>query len=133
MGVQVHLGSLASGRILTLGAVLILCAVAGKLACALGMAGRGVNRLAIGMGMIPRGEVGLIFAGIGTSLTLQGQPVLPQAVFSAIVLMVLVTTLLAPLGLRWTFRRSGTVSPGPAQHGERDESGTAGEGAKLSP
>ena len=133
MGIQVHLGSLASGRILILGAVLILCAVAGKLACALGTAGRGVNRLAIGMGMIPRGEVGLIFAGIGTSLMLQGQPVLPQAVFSAIVLMVLVTTLLAPIGLRWAFRRSGTVPSGPAQHGERDQSGPAGEVAKLEP
>jgi hypothetical protein len=87
-------------------------------------------RLAIGLGMIPRGEVGLIFAGIGTSLMLQGQPVLPQAVFSAIVLMVLVTTLLAPVGLRWAFRRSGTVPSGPAQHGERDESRTAGEVAK---
>lgn len=105
MGIQVHLGSLASRRILTLGAVLILCAVAGKLACALGVVGRGINRLAIGMGMIPRGEVGLIFAGIGTSLTLQGQPILSQGAFSAIVLMVLVTTLLAPVGLRLAFGR----------------------------
>jgi Kef-type K+ transport system membrane component KefB len=94
---------------------------------------KGADRFAVGLGMIPRGEVGLIFAGIGTSLTLQGQPVLAQGVFSAIVLMVLVTTLLAPLGLRWAFRRSGRVSPGPAQHGERDEGGTAGERAKLSP
>ena len=106
MGIQVHLGSLASPNILTLGAVLILCALAGKLACALGVVGRGVNRLAVGIGMIPRGEVGLIFAGIGASLTLQGEPVLSQGAFSAIVLMVLVTTLLAPVGLRWAFRRS---------------------------
>lgn len=106
MGIQVHLGSLASPNILTLGAVLILCALAGKLACALGVVGRGVNRLAVGIGMIPRGEVGLIFAGIGASLMLQGQPVLSQGAFSAIVLMVLVTTLLAPVGLRWAFRRS---------------------------
>ncbi len=81
-----------------------------KIATALGAAGRGVNRLAIDMGMIPRGEVGLIFAGIGTSLMLQGQPVLSQAVFSAIVLMVLVTTLLAPVGLRWAFRRASSPS-----------------------
>ena len=106
MGIQVHLGSLASPNILTLGAVLILCALAGKVACALGVVGRGVNRLAVGIGMIPRGEVGLIFAGIGASLTLQGEPVLSQGAFSAIVLMVLVTTLLAPVGLRWAFRRS---------------------------
>lgn len=110
MGIQVHLGSLARGRILTVGAVLILCAVAGKLACALGATGCGINRLAIGAGMIPRGEVGLIFAGIGTSLALGGQPVLAQGVFSAIVLMVLVTTLVAPIGLRWAFRRASSRS-----------------------
>jgi mannose/fructose/N-acetylgalactosamine-specific phosphotransferase system component IID len=49
--------------------------------------------------------VGLIFAGIGASLSLDGQPVLSQGVFSAIVLMVLCTTLVAPAGLRWAFQR----------------------------
>ena len=107
MGIQVHLGSFASPNILILGVVLVLCALAGKLTCALGVVSRGVNRLAVAIGMIPRGEVGLIFAGIGTSLTLRGQPVLPQGAFSAIVLMVLVTTLVAPVGLRWAFRHGG--------------------------
>ncbi len=101
------LGSLASPKILVLGGALILTALLGKLACGLRVAGRGVNRLAIGMGMVPRGEVGLIFAGIGTSLMLQGQPILAQGVFSAIVLMVLVTTRLVPVGLRWALRGGG--------------------------
>lgn len=105
MGMQVHLGSLASPMILVFGLVLILCALAGKLASALGIVQRGVNRLAVAIGMIPRGEVGLIFAGIGTSMTLQGQPVLSQGIFSAVVLMVLVTTLVTPIGLRWAFTR----------------------------
>ena len=52
--------------------------------------------------MVPRGEVGLIFAGIGAALTLDGQPLLSQAAFSALVLMVVVTTILTPIGLRWT-------------------------------
>jgi len=107
IGIQVHLASMAHARILILGSVLILCALAGKLACALGVRERGVNRLAVAIGMVPRGEVGLVFAGIGTALTLQGQPILSQGAFSAIVLMVLVTTLLAPVGLRWAFRRGG--------------------------
>jgi Kef-type K+ transport system membrane component KefB len=107
MGLQVHLGSLADATVLRFGAVLILCAVAGKLTCGLGVLGRGINRLAVAMGMIPRGEVGLIFAGIGTSLTLQGKPLLSQGVFSAVVLMVLMTTLVTPIGLRWAFRRPG--------------------------
>ncbi len=53
--------------------------------------------------MIPRGEVGLIFAGIGASLTIEGQPILSQNTYSAIVMMVLITTLTTPIGLRWIF------------------------------
>ena len=103
MGIQVDVMSLASPEILSLGAVLIVCALVGKLVCGIGLLGGGVNRLAIGIGMIPRGEVGLIFAGIGVRMTLGEKPVLTQGMFSAIVLMVLVTTLLAPVGLRWAF------------------------------
>jgi Kef-type K+ transport system membrane component KefB len=73
------------------------------LACALGAFGRGLNRLAIGIGMVPRGRVGLIFPGIGDGLTLPGEPVLTQGIFSAIVPMVLVTTPIARLGLGWAF------------------------------
>jgi len=50
-------------------------------------------------------EVGLIFAGIGATLTLGGGPILSQGVFSAVVLMVVVTTLVTPPGLRWAFGR----------------------------
>jgi len=101
MGIQVDLASVANRESLGFGTMLILVAVVGKLACAAGVIGRGVNRLFVAVGMIPRGEVGLIFAGIGASLTVGGQPVLSQTIFSALVLMVVVTTLLTPLGLRW--------------------------------
>jgi Kef-type K+ transport system membrane component KefB len=108
MGIQVDLGSLASLPALGFGVVLIVCAFIGKLACAGGVLGRGINRLTVAIGMIPRGEVGLIFAGIGTTLSLDGQPLLSQELFSAVVLMVLVTTLVTPVGLRWTLQaRSG--------------------------
>jgi Kef-type K+ transport system membrane component KefB len=107
MGIQVDVRSLASPDIMLLGAVLVLCGLAGKLACAFGVLEGGGNRLAVGIGMVPRGEVGLIFAGIGVRLTLEGKPLLTQGIFSAIVLMVLVTTLLAPIGLRWAFSRPG--------------------------
>jgi Kef-type K+ transport system membrane component KefB len=105
MGIQVHLGSLADPTALGLGAALVIAAILGKLACALGVVSRGVDRLAVAIGMIPRGEVGLIFAGIGASLTLDGAPILSQGVYSAVVLMVLVTTLVTPVGLRWAFGR----------------------------
>jgi Kef-type K+ transport system membrane component KefB len=106
MGLQVQLGSLTSPTVIGFGGLLIICALVGKLVCALGVLGHGVNRLAVAIGMVPRGEVGLIFAGIGTSLMLEGQPLLSQSLFSAVVLMVLVTTLAAPLGLRWVLKRS---------------------------
>ncbi len=104
MGVQVNLSSLTAPAALGLGGVLIVAAVAGKIACALGVLDRRIDRWSVAIGMIPRGEVGLIFAGIGTTLTLHGRPVLSESVFAAVVLMVLVTTLVAPPGLRWRLR-----------------------------
>jgi len=104
MGVQVELGSLAAPSALWLGAALVVAAIAGKLACALGVVDRRIDRLTVAVGMIPRGEVGLIFAGIGTTLMLDGRPVLSEPVFAAVVVMVLVTTLVAPPGLRWCLR-----------------------------
>jgi Kef-type K+ transport system membrane component KefB len=108
MGIQVDLGSLGSLSTLGFGMVLILCAFVGKLACAVGVLGGGIDRLAVAIGMIPRGEVGLIFAGIGTTLSLDGQPLLSQGLFSAVVLMVLVTTVVTPVGLRWIFQARGS-------------------------
>ena len=55
--------------------------------------------------MIPRGEVGLIFAGIGLSLALKGERILDEAVFSAILVMVIVTTIVTPPLLQWSFSR----------------------------
>ncbi len=105
MGVQVNLASLTAPAALGLGGALVVAAIAGKLACALGVLDRRIDRWTVAIGMIPRGEVGLIFAGIGTTLTLNGQPVLSESVFAAVVVMVLVTTLIAPPGLRWRLRR----------------------------
>lgn len=105
MGAKVHLESLASPMALGFGGILIVCALVGKLACAFGVIGRGIDRLTVAIGMIPRGEVGLIFAGIGARITLGSGPILSQSHFSAVVLMVLVSTLVAPIGLRWAFHR----------------------------
>ena len=74
------------------------------------MVAPGVNRLAVGIAMVPRGHHGLIFAGIGATLMPDGRPILSSGLFSALVLMVLITTLAAPIGLRWAFARSSTRS-----------------------
>jgi Kef-type K+ transport system membrane component KefB len=110
MGLQVDVLSLITPTTVTFAAVLTLAAIAGKLAGAAGVVSRGVDRFAVGIGMVPRGEVGLIFAGIGASLSLEGRPILSDGMFSAIVVMVLVTTLIAPIGLRWALGRSGAAS-----------------------
>ena len=106
IGMKVALGNIADPTILLLGTLLVVSALAGKLVAALGVVERDVDRLAVGIGMVPRGEVGLVFAGIGSSLSLKGEAVISPGAFSAIVVMVLVTTLVAPVGLRWVFRRS---------------------------
>jgi Kef-type K+ transport system membrane component KefB len=55
--------------------------------------------------MIPRGEVGLIFANVGSGLTLHGVPIIDHASFSAIVAMVVVTTMVTPPALKWSLAR----------------------------
>ncbi len=105
MGFRVDLHSFSSVAVLGFAGLITLVAVIGKQICALGVLERGVDRLAIGVGMIPRGEVGLIFAGLGSSLMLQGQPVLSQTTFSALVLMIMLTTFITPPLLKAVFER----------------------------
>jgi Kef-type K+ transport system membrane component KefB len=110
MGLRTDLGVFVSGGSLELAAALIVVAIIGKQACALGVTIPGANRLAVGIGMIPRGEVGLIFASVGAGLTLDGVPVIGPASFSAVVLMVIVTTLVTPPALKWSLERAN-MSP----------------------
>ena len=107
MGMRVDLSAFGRVEVLAFAAVLTLAAVAGKQACALGVFERGADRWVVGLGMIPRGEVGLIFAGIGSTLTLAGARVVNDAVFAAVIVMVALTTLLAPPLLAWRLRRAG--------------------------
>jgi Kef-type K+ transport system membrane component KefB len=109
MGLRTDLGAFVSTGALELAAALIVVAIVGKQACALGVTIRGVNRMAIGIGMIPRGEVGLIFAGVGAGLMLDGAPVIGPSTFSAVVLMVIVTTLVTPPALTWSLARGKTA------------------------
>jgi Kef-type K+ transport system membrane component KefB len=105
MGIRTDLAVLFEPQALALGAALVVAAVIGKQACSLGVIGGGIDRLSVGIGMIPRGEVGLIFANVGHGLQLNGQPVVSTAEFSAVVLMVIVTTLMTPPLLEWSFGR----------------------------
>lgn len=104
-GLRVDLHAFADSHIVLLAAVLTLVAWIGKQVCSLGVLERGVNRLAIGLGMVPRGEVGLIFANVGATLTIAGERVITPQTYSAIVIMVILTTLVTPPALQWSLTR----------------------------
>lgn len=110
MGMRVELAAFARVDVLGLAALLTVAAIAGKQACALGAFGGGLDRLSVGIGMIPRGEVGLIFASIGATLTLAGERIIDEATFSAVVIMVIVTTLVTPPALKWSLSRPGRAA-----------------------
>lgn len=106
MGMRTDLLSFAQPGVLGLAAALTLAAIVGKQACSLGVIGTGVDRLSIGIGMIPRGEVGLIFANVGVALVVGGERVVDEATFAAAVVMVIVTTMVTPPALRWSLGRA---------------------------
>ncbi|TML61124.1 MAG: cation:proton antiporter, partial [Actinobacteria bacterium] len=100
IGIDAQVGQFAKPAVLGLAGAMLVVAVAGKLAASAGMRGAPGDRLLVGMGMIPRGEVSLIFATIGLR-----QHVFGQVVYAALLLVVLATTLLTPPVLRWRLLR----------------------------
>ena len=110
MGLRVDLRAFARADLILFAAALTGAAIIGKQVCSFAAFERNINRVAIGFGMIPRGEVGLILAGIGATLSLpnlQGvnEPVVGRTTFGAIVLMVITTTLITPPLLKWSLGR----------------------------
>lgn len=101
-GMEVELVTLLNPTVLLIALGVTAAAFVGKIVS--GAAAGRVNKWIVGFGMIPRGEVGLIFASIGKSLG-----VVSDDVFSVIVVMVIVTTLATPVILTWLLRRSDTA------------------------
>jgi len=98
MGMQVDLAALFSVKAIVMGLVLSAAAVAGKMACAAGVipGKNSIDRWTVALGMVPRGEVGLIFAGLGAGLKVAGKPLLDPTLYAAIIVMVFVTTAMTP-------------------------------------
>ena len=88
-GMNVKLDTLFNTSILLIALAITVAAFIGKIIS--GLAAGKVNKWVVGFGMIPRGEVGLIFAMAGKTLN-----VVSDEIFSAIVIMVIATTLLTP-------------------------------------
>jgi Kef-type K+ transport system membrane component KefB len=101
MGMQMDVGVLARGEILLLAAVVTALAILGKLAgCGLGALRMGWRPATqVGMGMVPRGEVGIIVASIGLGLG-----TISVELYDVVIVMVLITTLMAPPVLKALFR-----------------------------
>ncbi len=89
-GMQVKVEALADPQIIVMALGVTVVAIVTKVAAGLA-AGKGVNKLTVGVGMIPRVEVGLIFANMGKAMG-----VMDDAVFSAIVVVIMLTTLVTP-------------------------------------
>jgi len=99
MGMQVDVATFTDTSVLLLALALTAVAILGKLAAAL-LLPKGIDKLIVGIGMVPRGEVGLIFAGIG-----KGLGVLDAGTFSALIILVILTTLVTPPLLKWAIDR----------------------------
>ena len=99
IGIQVKLESFLDWHVLFMASGLIIAAIIGKLLSGFG-GHRKDDRLLIGIGMLPRGEVGLVFASIGRTLG-----VMSDQLFSAIILMVLVTSVIVPPLLKARYAR----------------------------
>jgi Kef-type K+ transport system membrane component KefB len=97
-GMQVDLTTLADWHTLLVALLVTAIAFAGKLVS--GLAAGRANRWLVGWGMAPRGEVGLIFAVVGSQLG-----VVTKEEFSVVVIMVMLTTLLTPMILSALIRR----------------------------
>lgn len=98
-GISVDLTTLANPQVIIAGLAITAVAFAGKMVSGL-VAGK-VSKLIVGVAMAPRGEVGLIFATIGRQLG-----VVSDEVFSVIIIMVILTTLLTPPVLASLLKRS---------------------------
>jgi Kef-type K+ transport system membrane component KefB len=99
VGLRVDLTALANAKVLLTGLIITAVAVAGKLASSLAVRS-GANRLIVGVGMLPRVEVSLIVATMGKSLD-----ILDDALFSVIIMVVLLTVLMTPPLLKWSIER----------------------------
>ena len=101
IGINVDLEQFVKPSVIGLASAMIAVGVIGKVLAGFGATGTPADRLLIGLGMIPRGEVGLIFASIGLR-----EGILTGDVYAAVLAMVLVTTLVTPPLLSARVRRT---------------------------
>ena len=111
VGMQVDLGDLGSTAVIISAVAVIVLAVLGKyIGCAIGakMGDKSISKDScniIGIGMVPRGEVGIIVASIGLNTIVEGAPALSSSLYAIIVVMAVATTIIAPPILSKLYRK----------------------------
>lgn len=120
IGLQLRLEIFRSRSVILLALLVTLIAVITKLvACGLGAWGLGWRRAGqVGMGMVPRGEVGIVVAQIGLGLA-----VIDQALYGVVLAMAVATTLIAPPFLRILYASETTRSSEPEEISSVEGSG----------
>lgn len=99
-GAQLQLAVFSEPTTILMGLGFSVLAILGKFwAPYLSVFSPGVDRAALGWGMVGRGEVGIVFAGLGTTLMLAGQPVIGPQVYGSLLLMIVITTVIGPIML----------------------------------
>jgi len=117
IGITTDMQAMFDARVIAIALALSAVAIIGKIAAAVGAFGTKSDKLVIGFGMLPRGEVGLIFATIGLKVG-----ALSEELYGSILFVVLLTTLLAPPLLRWRLGKESVVVE-DAEHAERPANG----------
>ncbi len=116
IGAEARIQELIEPRVLVGAGILGAIAVAGKLVAGIGVTRGGGDRLLVGIGMIPRGEVGLVFAALGLSSGALG-----ASEHATLLVVVLVTTLIAPPWLRRRIERTRRQAQAPTNIPEPEE------------
>jgi len=119
LGVQVNVHTFAKPSLIGLASMICFLAIVGKLVgCGVGCLHLGLkDAVRVGIGMVPRGEVGLIVAGVGLTLH-----TISDAVYSIVLLMSMVTTLVAPPFLRMVLPPPSVPTPSAAEGSFEGES-----------
>ena len=131
IGAEVDFTKVDASILMLSGVVIAIAVVTKMLGCGLPAAFFLKDRrqgMRVGIGMVSRGEVGLIVAGVGVSLS-----ILTPEVYSTIILMVAVTTIITPLWLKIEYRREAAKGGGgePASVELPDPKGGGGEPARA--
>ena len=104
IGIDTDAAKFFQAHVLWVATVLTVIAIASKMLASIGAVGTTANKLIIGIGMVPRGEVGIIFAAIGLQVG-----VFDEDLYAVVLLVVLVTTVITPPFLRWRLGSAATV------------------------